>query len=1070
MRKIFITILTSIFIFLNNADAQLTISMSNIEVDENAQASVDVNVNGFTNLDGVQFSINYDSLILSFASATNFSGALPGLSASAVSGPNGVGVKNGQITFSWFNQTDVKGKSLPNGTRLFTIVFNAIGPKCSKSDVLITNTPRMIEVFDLNLNNVNVIANKGSVTVKCDGGPVDPCPNPTCTNATNLTFTGAVLNGEKDKTICVPISVKNFKLIQSGQGSISWDPSILQFIEVKTPVSGGIPGFSSGFSSSNVATGKFIYAWFNDNADIPVTLADNTVIMEFCFKVVGNVGQTGCILFGQGTLETDWTNDNSDSLPLCISYGKVTVIPPGTVDEVTIKVGTINGKIDDTVCVDVTVDNFKNVLSIQTKFSWDASQLEFIRTDMYNLESLNSSAFQNNGNMLNFSWNSQDLITKPNGHKIFQICFKIKQCLPSMVVNVPGPTEVGGEGAVEIPSQTVGGSVTCTTPNPMCSATCVLGAVTNVSCNGRTDGSVALAVTGTNLAAHMVVWKRNGVVVKASAPVTSGTNLTGVGAGTYTYEVTFNGEVCCTGNATVGEPTVITIPTVNVVTNVGCGQRGAINISATSGGNGGFGYAWTPPVGNTANPTNLDPGAYSVVVTDSKGCTASASFTVGNTQTELLVTSSSTNVKCKGGSDGSIQINASGGCPNYTYTWTGGLSGSNPQNVKAGTYTVTVTDISVPGQSKTVTVTIEEPVNAVNIGLTGTVKASTSTASDGKISLNITGGTPNYITVWSGGTGTTSIPDGSTSGAIDANNVKAGTYNVTVTDANGCTATRSGIVVDFNPPIDSTKAPKIASAAVSSNFNGFGVPCFGDDDGSVTATLSEGAFPITVNLKRGIQTLRTIIVNNNNISFTGLVAGKYTIEAENAKGMVTTGELEVTQPTKLAATVKQNCSEANKETGNIELNMNNTGAGNYSFNWFGSSDLDNKLENLPKGFYNVTVTDANNCEVRLTNIEINECEFPGKCYIGSTIITPNGDNFNDIFKINCVQQNSSDLSVFDRWGRLIYSQSNYDNTWQGIDKDGKDLKEGAYIWVLTVNFGQGRREVYKGTVTLLRAN
>ena len=160
--------------------------------DENAQASVDVTVNGFTNLDGVQFSINYDSLILSFASATNFIGALDGLSPSAVSGPNGVGVKKGQINFSWFNPTEVKGKSLPNGTRLFTIVFNAIGPKCSKSDVLITNTPRMIEVFDLNLNNVNVIANKGSVTVKCDGGPVDPCPNPTCTNATNLTFTGAV--------------------------------------------------------------------------------------------------------------------------------------------------------------------------------------------------------------------------------------------------------------------------------------------------------------------------------------------------------------------------------------------------------------------------------------------------------------------------------------------------------------------------------------------------------------------------------------------------------------------------------------------------------------------------------------------------------------------------------------------------------------------------------------------------------------------------------------------------------------------------------------------------------------
>lgn len=1067
MRKIFITLLTSIFLFLNNADAQLTISMSNIEVDQNAQASVDVTVNGFTNLDGVQFSINYDSLILSFANATNFSGALPGLSASAVSGPNGVGVKKGQITFSWFNQTDVKGKSLPNGTRLFTIVFTAIGPKCAKSDIVLSNTPRAIEAFDLNLADVNVISNKGSVTVKCDGGPVDPCPNPTCTNATNLTFTGAVLNGEKDKTVCMPITVKNFKLMQSGQGSVSWDPAILQYIEVKTPTTGGIPGFNGGFNTSNVATGKFIFLWSNETPAIPLTLADNTVIMEFCFKVVGNVGQTGCLLFGTGTLETEWETDNGSS-PICINYGKVTVIPPGTVDPVTIKVGTINGKLDEIVCVDVTVDNFKNVLSAETKFTWDASQLEFIRTDMYNLESLGPLAFNNISNMLIFSWNSQDLITKPNGHKIFQICFKIKQCLPSMAVNVPGPTEVGGEGAVEIPSQTVGGSVTCTTPNPMCSVTCVLGLVSNVSCNGRTDGSVALNVTGTNLANHMIVWKNSaGGVVKASAPVTSGTNLTGVIAGEYTYEVTFNSEVCCTGKATVSQPSVITIPTANVVTNVGCGQKGAINISATSGGNGGFIYAWTPNLGNTANPTNLDPGAYSVVVTDSKGCTASASFTVGNTQTELLVTSSSTNVKCKGGSDGSIQINATGGCPNYTYTWTGGLSGANPQNVKAGIYTVTVTDISVPGQSKTVTITIKEPDNAVSIALTGIVDASSATASDGKITLSITGGTPNYNMVWSG---PTSIPDGTTSGAIDANNVKPGSYNVTVTDANGCTAIRSAIVVPFTIVLDTVKAPKIATSSVSSNFNGFGVPCFGDDDGIITATLSEGTFPIKVNLKTGNQTLRTITVNSNNISFTGLVAGTYTIEAMNDKGTVSTGPLVITQPTKLAATVKLNCSEKNKETGNIELNMNNTGAGNYSYSWFGSSDTDNKLENLAKGFYNVTVTDANDCEVRLTNIEITECPLGGDCFVASSVITPNGDNFNDTFIINCVKDNSSDLSVFDRWGRLIYAQSNYDDTWQGIDNDGKDLKEGAYIWVLTVNFGQGRREVYKGTVTVLRAN
>ncbi len=1072
MRKIFITILTSLIFFLNNAEAQLTVTMSSVEVDQNAQATVDITVNGFTNLLGVQFSINYDSLILAYVNATNFSPALPGLSAAAVSGPNGVGVKNGQITFSWFDQQGT-GKSLPNGTRLFSLVFNAIGPKCSQSDIITSNVPRVIEVIDANLLPVNLVNNKGVVKIKGCDEPVDPCPNPACSNPNSLTLSGTVINSEKDKTVCIPISVKKFIMMQSGQGSIKWDPAILQFTEVKTPATGGIPGFSGGFNTGNAANGEFKYLWANDNPAVPLTLADNTVIMELCFKVIGNVGKTGCVLIGQGTLATEWENDNGP-VPVCFSYGKIKIVDVPPADAVVIKVGTVNGKLDSTVCVDISVDNFKNILGASTTFSWNPAQLEFIRTDMYNLEGLNQSSFNSNqsNGTLKFLWFSPTAITKPNGHKIFQICFKIKQCLPTMDIAVPGPTEIVGEGSVVLPSQTIAGTVTCTDmpPLPDCSATCSLGTITNASCNGGTDGSVLLTVSGTNLAAHQIVWKNTttGAVVKASAPVTSGTNLTSVPAGTYTYEVSFDGKICCSGTATVAQPTVISIPTVNVVINESCGIRGSINISATSGGNGGYKYVWNPNLGDTANPTNLDQGIYAVTVSDSKNCTASASFTITDGQTDITVGSTVTNIKCKGG-DGAIQISVTGGCPAYKYSWTGGLSGANPQNVKAGTYTVTVEDTAVPIHSKTLTVTVTEPASAVGISLSGTTDASSSSASDGKINVNVSGGTPNYTLVWAG---SSSIPDGNTSGgAVEVNSIKAGTYSVTVTDANGCTAVRTNIVVGFkSDPVDTTKAPKLGASSVSSNFNGFGVPCFGDDDGIITATLTEGTFPITVNLKTGAQTLRSITVNNNNISFTGLVAGTYSIEVTNNKGTVTAGPFVITQPTKLAATVKVNCTEKGKETGNIELNTNNSGAGNYSYSWFGSNDIDNKLENLDKGFYNVTVTDANGCEVKLTNIEITECPLGGDCYISSTVITPNGDNYNDIFIINCVTDNSSDLSVFDRWGRLVYSQSNYDNTWLGVDKDGKDLKEGGYMWVLTVNFGQGRREVYKGTVTILREN
>ena len=144
MRKILITIFTGLFMLIQNAHGQMTLTMSNIEVDQNAQATVDVTVSGFTNLLGVQYSINYDSTILTFVNTTNFSASLPGLSSAAVSGPNGVGVKKGQITFSWFDQLGT-GKSLTNGSRLFTIVFSASGAKCKKSDIITSGIPRPLK-------------------------------------------------------------------------------------------------------------------------------------------------------------------------------------------------------------------------------------------------------------------------------------------------------------------------------------------------------------------------------------------------------------------------------------------------------------------------------------------------------------------------------------------------------------------------------------------------------------------------------------------------------------------------------------------------------------------------------------------------------------------------------------------------------------------------------------------------------------------------------------------------------------------------------------------------------------
>ena len=1135
MRKILLVSVTLVLLGISSAYSQLSINISSVEVEQNATATVDVTVNNFTDLVTLAYSINYDTTKLEFVNFSNITNSLTGFSVANLTGPGGgAAVKKGQITFLW-DDSSLAGKTVAANTRLYSINFKAIGAKGTSSEVFVTSTPRKENYVLKNLTEFNSISNvKGKVTIKSDGGgPVDDCVSPTCTNANSLTFIGGTVSGEKDKTVCVPITVKNFTKIEGGQGRITWNTALLQFTEIKVPTTGGLPNFT--VENFNTAVpGRVTVVW---SSGVPVTLNENTVIFELCYKIVGSSGQTACIDVRGNPDFPEWTNDKGEKVPLCYTFGKVNItsVPPS--GATVFRVGTINGQANETVCVDVAVEKFTKVTGATVKFGWNADQLEFVRTDNYDLEMLTSGNFNNTTNSLTMQWlGSGNAFTKADGHKIFRICFKIKQCVASASVNITATPDVVGEGNVQLVSQGVGGSVTCTT-QAGCNATCTLGTITNVSCNGATDGAVALSVTGSTTG-HNIVWKNaSGTVVKASAPVASGTNLSAVGAGVYTYEVTFNNTMCCTGTATVNQPAVITIPTANVIKNAQCDDKGAIDLKGVTGGNGGFIYAWSPDQGNIANPVNLNPGTYLVTVTDSKGCkatntfnivnvpsqivipnagvvtnegcglkgsinitstsggsgtlkytwnpvltntgnptnlnegtysvtvsdakncTATATFTVSKNVSELNVTSTVKNIKCKGGSDGEIQINIAGGCPTITYSWTGGLTGANPKNLKAGTYTVTVGD---GAQSKTHTVTVTEP-SEVAVALTGTVDASTATAADGKITLAISGGTSPYKAIWSG---PITIPDGNSTGTLEASSLKVGAYNVTVTDANGCTAARTGI----NIAIKSAEviAPKIGSASVSSLFSGFGVACFGDANGEITAKLSEGTFPITASLKAGANIERNIQVTGVDFKFTGLASGTYTIELSNSKGTITSSPIVITQPTKLAAVEKMDCTEKGKSTGKIEIVMNSTGAGNYAFVWDGINDTDNVAENLAQGFYNVRITDANKCQLRLTNIQVVDCGNPGNCFIASTIMTPNGDRKNDLFEINCMDQYNGDLTIFDRWGKQVYFETNYKNTWQGTNASNSPLPEGSYIWVLNVTLGQGLREVHKGTVTILK--
>lgn len=1069
MRKIYIFIVGILFSY-HFLQGQVTVSMSSSTVNQGEQAMVDVTVSGFTNILVAQFSINYDSLVLQYGNTTNFTNILSGLSAQNVSGPNGVGVKNGQMTFSW-SDPDGTGKTLPNGTRLFTIVFNAIGANGTSSEVFTSNQPRIIEIVNNNFDELNLINSRGTVTVGGQGPPPNTCIDPMCSNPNNLRIMGDSVSANQGDIVCVPVRVSNFNMMQSGQGSITWDNSVIRFEEARFPMSGGIPNFNNSFNLANAPNGNIRYVWFNNDVGTPVTLPANTIVMELCYEVLASEG-VGCIRFGEtgtGLLETFWEN-NDGEIPVCYEYGKIGIGSGGGGDEVRLITASGSGNQGNTVCLDVSVENFDNIFSARTKFRWNPSQLRFVRTEMYGLDGLNANAFStspqgsSNPNELDFLWVNADGLSRPDGHVAFRICFELL-CPTSdnytAMITIPGPTEVNGTvngQPATVPAIVSGGSIMVNCgmmPPPTCTLT--LGMVTNVSCNGGNDGNVAMTVA--NAGSDCVYQWRRGTTIVQTGLVSSGTNLNNATAGTYDFEVLCSGvSRCIQTGIVVNQPAPISIPATGVVTDAGCAGPGSINISATSGGNGGFNYAWNPNVGNTANPMNLAPGAYSVTVTDSRGCTAQASFTVNESIPDLTVSFIKTDVRCHGEANGTARITVSGGCPPHSFVWSAaGVSGANPTNLAAGTYTVTVSDNFMPAHTATLSITISQPMPLM-VSVANVVNSTTPTSNDGRISINTTGGTMPYTIVWSG-------PTAIANNTVNATNLQPGTYGVVVTDANGCSATMTSIVVESGeaPPV----APQLGMLFVSSDFNGADIRCNGESNGAISGMISEGTYPIRVTLKRGNQTLNAFDVTGPDFSFSGLPAGDYSVELTNNTGMITRA-ISITQPRRMAGTATVRCTNRGEETGSVSINMNNTGTAPYDYNWMGIADNSDNLENLATGFYNVTIVDANGCEQILTNIEIKDCSITGDCYTALDIITPNGDNFNDAFVINCAEEFPSDLVVFDRWGRQVYTQINYDNTWQGEDQSMRDLREGSYIWVLTVHFGQGRTEIYNGTVTILR--
>ncbi|MFM7822949.1 MAG: beta strand repeat-containing protein, partial [Bacteroidota bacterium] len=511
----------------------------------------------------------------------------------------------------------------------------------------------------------------------------------------------------------------------------------------------------------------------------------------------------------------------------------------------------------------------------------------------------------------------------------------------------------------------------------------------NVSCNGGSDGVINVLVSG-GTAPYSYLWN-NGAVTQS---------ITGLSAGNYAVTITDANGCSDVSSATVAQPTQPINIQASVTSSISCfnGNNGTINLTI-NGGTAPFSYLWNN--GSTAqNQTQLPAGNYTVTVTDANGCTEQSINSITQPAGALAASISvSQSVACFGGGTGTLDLSVSGGTAPYSYLWSNGETTEDISNLISGTYTVSITDVN--GCLSSASGTVNQPQAPIAISIASTSSVNCFGGTDGSASVSVSGGTIPYSYLWSNGSIGNSIQ-----------NIAAGSYSVTVTDANGCTSIQSLQIIE---PVQQLTS----SITLGSN-----VSCFGESNGSLSATVLGGTAPYSYSWSNG----------TSNSDATALSAGTYTLTITDANGCTTSASSSVGQPVAALTTSvisNQSVSCFAGADGSISVSGNG-GTAPYGYVW-SNGDSGNNISGLIAGTYSVTIADANGCTATNT-INIGQPASPLSAIVNSsTNVSCNGGG-----------DGSIDLDILGGTAPYTY---NWDNG--GLTQDLVNLAAGLYNCIIT---------------------
>ena len=431
----------------------------------------------------------------------------------------------------------------------------------------------------------------------------------------------------------------------------------------------------------------------------------------------------------------------------------------------------------DTVCVEVSVTEFTDILGYQFTLQWNTANLQFLSTRDYNLPDLSSSDFATPiAGTLTSTWNDPNIqyITLPDGTVIFSACFRVLATLNTSAniwfANAPTQVEFITSPLTIINEFVLIGSNIFVSDNNELPLSIESANVQAANCLDQGDFEATVA----GGAGPPYFWSWNGTGASTTTTTTINDALS---SGLHNLTVSDGSGKTVSAVVSTGSSALSLLD--YAVTPVICnGAPGGIAIESVGGATGNLSYLWS--TGETgASITVTTQGTYGVTISDALGCTLEDSFFVPGGNNSFTVAETITHPDCNAASNGAIQLNVTP-AGNYAFAWSTGATLQNLSGIPAGVYGVTVTD----------TQTNCDVVETYQLNATGLVIALNLLGCDApgdsvEIFSFPFGGQSPYTYLWS---------NGATTNSIKVPKVQGSVYSITITDTSGCSESASQTV------------------------------------------------------------------------------------------------------------------------------------------------------------------------------------------------------------------------------------------------------------------------------------